>query len=37
MWVKGRVNKDGEYPNDDIKSKGDELVSLTANSIIMLI
>ena len=37
MWLKGRVNKDGEYPDDEIRSVGDKLVSLTANSIIMLI
>jgi hypothetical protein len=37
MWLKGRVNNDGEFPDDEITSVGDTLVSLTANSIIMLI
>ncbi|GKD90308.1 alpha/beta hydrolases superfamily protein, partial [Tanacetum coccineum] len=27
LWLKGRVNKDGEYPNDEIRSVGDKLVS----------
>ena len=30
LWLKGRVNKDGEYPDDDIRSVVDKLVSLTA-------
>nr|GFA47129.1 hypothetical protein [Tanacetum cinerariifolium] len=25
MWLKGRVNKDGEFPDDDIRSVGDKL------------
>nr|GEZ76853.1 hypothetical protein [Tanacetum cinerariifolium] len=25
MWLKGRVNKDGEFPNDEIRSVGDKL------------
>ncbi|GJU33079.1 transposase, Ptta/En/Spm, transposase, Tnp1/En/Spm-like protein [Tanacetum coccineum] len=25
MWLKGRVNKDGEYPDDEIRSVGDKL------------
>ena len=37
LWVKGRQNKDGEYPDDEIRSVGDKVVNLTANSIIMLI
>ncbi|GJX35754.1 ribonuclease H-like domain-containing protein [Tanacetum coccineum] len=28
LWLKGRVNKDGEYPDDKIRSVGDKLVSL---------
>ncbi|GKA36818.1 reverse transcriptase domain-containing protein [Tanacetum coccineum] len=28
LWLKGRVNKDGEYPDDEIRSVGDKLVSL---------
>ncbi|GJS91606.1 transposase, Ptta/En/Spm, transposase, Tnp1/En/Spm-like protein [Tanacetum coccineum] len=27
LWLKGRVNKDGEYPDDEIRSVGDKLVS----------
>jgi hypothetical protein len=30
LWLKGRVNKDGEYPDDAVKSVGEKLVSLTA-------
>ncbi|GKE64524.1 hypothetical protein Tco_1518685, partial [Tanacetum coccineum] len=26
LWLKGRVNKDGEYPDDEIRSVGDKLV-----------
>ena len=37
LWLKGRVNKDGEFPDDEIRSVGEKLVSLTANSITMLI
>ncbi|GKG30052.1 hypothetical protein Tco_0419950, partial [Tanacetum coccineum] len=33
LWLKGRVNIDGEYPDDEIRSVGDKLVSLTANFI----
>ncbi|GJR80459.1 transposase, Ptta/En/Spm, transposase, Tnp1/En/Spm-like protein [Tanacetum coccineum] len=25
LWLKGRVNKDGEYPDDEIRSVGDKL------------
>ncbi|GJZ82785.1 hypothetical protein Tco_0647958 [Tanacetum coccineum] len=25
MWLKGRVNKDGEFTNDEIRSVGDKL------------
>ncbi|GKD23185.1 hypothetical protein Tco_1224888 [Tanacetum coccineum] len=25
LWLKGRVNKDGEYPDDEIRSLGDKL------------
>ncbi|GJU83528.1 ribonuclease H-like domain-containing protein [Tanacetum coccineum] len=25
LWLKGRVNKDGEYPDDEIRSAGDKL------------
>ncbi|GJS72299.1 retrovirus-related pol polyprotein from transposon TNT 1-94 [Tanacetum coccineum] len=25
LWLKGRVNKDGEYPDDEIRSMGDKL------------
>ncbi|GKC36391.1 hypothetical protein Tco_1048775 [Tanacetum coccineum] len=25
LWLKGRVNKDGDYPNDEIRSVGDKL------------
>ncbi|GJS56214.1 hypothetical protein Tco_0629576 [Tanacetum coccineum] len=25
MWLKGRVNKDGDYPDDEIRSVGDKL------------
>ncbi|GJY55799.1 hypothetical protein Tco_0454914 [Tanacetum coccineum] len=25
MWLKGRINKDGEFTNDDIRSVGDKL------------
>ncbi|GJR25427.1 reverse transcriptase domain-containing protein [Tanacetum coccineum] len=25
LWLKGRVNKDGEYPDDKIRSVGDKL------------
>ncbi|GJU08549.1 hypothetical protein Tco_1124979 [Tanacetum coccineum] len=28
LWLKGRVNKDGEYQDDEIRSVGDKLVSL---------
>ncbi|GJU40039.1 hypothetical protein Tco_1192996 [Tanacetum coccineum] len=27
LWLKGRVNKDGEYPDDKIRSVGDKLIS----------
>ncbi|GKA07289.1 transposase, Ptta/En/Spm, transposase, Tnp1/En/Spm-like protein, partial [Tanacetum coccineum] len=27
LWLKGRVNKDGEFPNDEIRLVGDKLVS----------
>ena len=37
LWLKGRVNKDGDYPDDEIRSVGDKLVSLTANFFIMFI
>ena len=30
LWLKGRVNKDAEYPDDDIRSVVDKHVSLTA-------
>ena len=30
LWLKGRVNKDGEYPDNHIRSVVDKLVSLTA-------
>ena len=30
LWLKGRVNKDGKYPDDEIRSVVDKLVSLTA-------
>ena len=30
LWLKGRVNKDAEYPDDEIKSVVDKHVSLTA-------
>ena len=30
LWLKGRVNKDVEYPDDDIRSVVDKHVSLTA-------
>ncbi|GKB24012.1 hypothetical protein Tco_0863413 [Tanacetum coccineum] len=26
MWLKGRVNKDGQFPDDEIRSMGDKLV-----------
>ncbi|GKF15708.1 hypothetical protein Tco_0057170, partial [Tanacetum coccineum] len=25
LWLKGRVNKDGDYPDDEIRSVGDKL------------
>ncbi|GKC87736.1 transposase, Ptta/En/Spm, transposase, Tnp1/En/Spm-like protein, partial [Tanacetum coccineum] len=25
MWLKGRVNKDGQFPDDEIRSVGDKL------------
>nr|GEX52421.1 hypothetical protein [Tanacetum cinerariifolium] len=25
LWLKGRINKDGEYPDDEIRSMGDKL------------
>ncbi|GKD33932.1 hypothetical protein Tco_1249441 [Tanacetum coccineum] len=35
LWLKGRVNKDGEYPDDEIRSVGDKLVSLTAMTFVL--
>ena len=37
LWLKGRVKKDGEYHDDDIRSVGEKFVSLTANFIIMFV
>ena len=37
LWLKGRVNKDGEYQCDEIRSVADKLVSLTAIFFIMFI
>ena len=37
LWLKGRVNKDGEYQGDEIRSLADKLVSLTAIFFIMFI
>nr|GEV49952.1 hypothetical protein [Tanacetum cinerariifolium] len=34
LWLKGRVNKDGEYPDDEIRSVGDKLVSPVDSNLI---
>lgn len=36
MWLKGRLNKAGQFPDDEIRSVGDQLVSFTANFSITL-
>lgn len=35
MWLKGRLNKHGEFENDELRSVGDKLVSLTANFVLI--